>query len=239
MNMTIKTAKTMTALSLGLLITLGTSACIAEAPEPAPVTSSTYYTQGDQALINMVTTSEHGIILGAPEAPLKIQIAIDQQCPDCKRFAQAVDAKLTKAINSGDVQVEYFVMDFLRERSPKAWSTTAANALNVIAKSEDATQWKNVYMALYENQPMAEEEVINTDSLIKVIQSQGIKLTEQERKQIETNSYANKAKEDTDYAFSLGVTGSPNVLIDNIPQPELNNPVAFLEYLETGTLPTP
>lgn len=223
---------------LGAALFLGVGACSSSTETTTPSsTTSSAVTKTPQA-VETITLSEHGIIVGNPDAPKKIQIAIDQQCPYCRNFSQEVDSKLTEAINTGDVQVEYFITDFLKERGYGGWSTTAANALNVVASSStDAGRWKDVYMALYQEQPTSENEVLSSDEVIKVIQNTGVQLTDDEKKQIEENSYADKIAGDTNYAFGLGIQGSPTVLIDDVPQPALSDPEVFMEYLNTGEIP--
>lgn len=223
---------------LGAALFLGVGACSSttEPTNPTLTTTTGSTTEAPQA-VETITLSEHGIIVGNPDAPKKIQIAIDQQCPSCRSFSEETDAKLTEAINSGDVQVEYFVMNFLNERGFGGWSTTAGNALNVVAMSDDSARWKDVYMELYKSQPLEENEVISIEEVIKSIQNAGVKLTDEERKQIEENAYADKVSKDTDYAFGIGVEGSPTILIDDVPQPALSDPEVFMEYLNTGEIP--
>lgn len=223
---------------LGATLFLGVGACSSstEPTTPSPTTSSAV-TKTPQE-VETIALSEHGILVGNPKAAKKVQIAIDQQCPHCRDFSKEVENKLTEAINAGDVQVEYFVTDFLKEKGYGGWSTTAANALNVVAASStDAGRWKDVYMALYEAQPTSENEVLSSDEVIKVIQNTGVQLTDDEKKQIEENSYADKIAGDTNYVFDLGITGSPTVLIDDVPQPALSDPEIFMEYLKTGEVP--
>ncbi|SDJ02212.1 Protein-disulfide isomerase [Frankineae bacterium MT45] len=82
---------------------------------------------GDITAPNATVAS--GVTVGAPKAPVVMDIYEDFQCPICNQFEQSAGEMITSDINSGKVLAHYHVMSFLDGSSNgNRYSSRAANA---------------------------------------------------------------------------------------------------------------
>ncbi|HEU0192265.1 MAG TPA: thioredoxin domain-containing protein [Mycobacterium sp.] len=93
---------------------------------PAPATAA-------DAPQTVRTGDGYGVVLGAADAPVRLEIFCEPQCPHCKEFEDTSNPQLTGGIASGRVAVTYRWLTFLDERRHNEASARLANALILAA----------------------------------------------------------------------------------------------------------
>lgn len=76
-----------------------------------------------------VTGDGYGVVLGSAEAPARLEIFCEPQCPHCAEFEAVSGAPLIGAIAGGRVAVTYRWLTFLDDRRHNDASARIANAL--------------------------------------------------------------------------------------------------------------
>ena len=105
-------------------------------------------------------TDDHGIVYKAEDAggeaatdPVDVVIYEDFQCPACQAFEQANGAFIDEAVKKGDIEVEYRIITFLKERSTNQYSSRAGSAAMCAFESGGGEAFKKVANLLWANQP--------------------------------------------------------------------------------------
>ncbi|HEU0190320.1 MAG TPA: thioredoxin domain-containing protein [Mycobacterium sp.] len=79
------------------------------------------------------TGDGYGVVLGSADAPVRLEIFCEPQCPHCAEFEDASNAQLIGGIASGRVAVTYRWLTFLDDRRHNDASARLADALILAA----------------------------------------------------------------------------------------------------------
>lgn len=91
-----------------------------------------------------------GVVAGAPDAPLQLEIFCDPQCSECAKFEEASGGELSRHLAAGDVAVTYRWMTFLDARRNNDTSARVGNALMAAADpATSATAYQEFVNGLY------------------------------------------------------------------------------------------
>ncbi|MEZ0362727.1 thioredoxin domain-containing protein [Mycobacterium sp. pUA109] len=109
--------------------------------------------RADVAPGTTVTGDGYGVLVGAPDAPVQLEIFCEPQCPHCAQFEAASDADLARHLGSGQVAVTYRWLTFLDGKHDNDASARAATALIAAADpTTPATAYQEFVADLYRHQ---------------------------------------------------------------------------------------
>ncbi|MGV9825345.1 DsbA family protein [Gordonia sp. NPDC003429] len=101
-----------------------------------------------------VLNSNAALIIGAPGAPVTIDVFEDFMCPVCKEFEQQSGKAVVTAVDSGKLRVRYHMLNFLNDRSASgSYSSRAAGALQCVGAGENRDVFFRFHTALFAQQP--------------------------------------------------------------------------------------
>ncbi|MDQ2625998.1 MAG: DsbA family protein [Actinomycetota bacterium] len=84
-----------------------------------------------------LSADHFGVLAGAPDAPVQLELFCDPQCSECAKFVSASGDDLSRHLDAGDVAVTYRWMTFLDGRRGNDVSARVGNAL--MAAADPAT----------------------------------------------------------------------------------------------------
>lgn len=142
--------------------------------------------------------------------PVKVVIYIDFICPVCKNFEEQFNEQLTSLRNEGKISVEYRPLGFLDNRSSSNYSSRAANAAACVV-NESPGKYADFVNALFADQPAEGTAGISDDDLKKMATEVGAASIDS---CVEDKTYRPYVKYSTKLAASIGVTGTPTVLVE-------------------------
>lgn len=127
---------------LGTLAILVTFACVLADPAAAE----------SQAPGTALAPDHFGVLAGAADAPVQLEIFCDPQCSECAKFEAASGGDLSRHLAAGDVAVTYRWMTFLDARRGNDTSARVGNALMSAADpATSAVAYQGFVNALYRN----------------------------------------------------------------------------------------
>jgi protein-disulfide isomerase len=149
---------------------------------------------------------EFGLGIGDPQAPVKVEVFEDFQCPHCQAFEQAATDDLRAAAGDGSAFVVYRPMAFLNE-----WSARSMNAFGVVLETAGGEVALRFHDLLFANQPAG---VAPSDDEIVAMAVEAGAVEDEVRGGIEGADFADWVADATDAASERGVTGTPTVFVD-------------------------
>lgn len=150
----------------------------------------------------------YGLGVGDPDAPVKVEIFEDYQCPYCKQFEEASHDKLRQAAESGEAYVVYRPMAFLND-----YSGRALNAFGVVLDVSGGEVALAFHDLLFENQPSESGPWPSDDDLVALAVEAGAE-EDQVRRGIEQLDFGQWVVNGNDAASKRGVTGTPAVFVN-------------------------
>lgn len=142
--------------------------------------------------------------------PVKVVLYIDFICPVCKNFETQYNETLTKLRNEGKITVEYRPLGFLDTRSTTNYSSRAANAAACVV-NESPEKYADFVNMLFEKQPAEGSAGISDADLKKMATDLGAKSIDT---CVDEKTYRPWVKFTTQQAASIGVSGTPTVLVE-------------------------
>ncbi|WP_280402184.1 DsbA family protein [Nocardia carnea] len=117
--------------------------------------------------------TENGAIrIGQPDAPAKVRIVADMQCPVCKQFEADHSELLNQAVADGDAVIEYNIVGYLDRASTTEYSTRAANASYCVADrgTDNYPKWLEL---MFQQQPPEGGAGLTDERLIAIAHEAG------------------------------------------------------------------
>lgn len=152
-----------------------------------------------------------GRSLGDPNAPVKIDVYVDFQCPSCKNFSEDVEPKIfDQLVASGDVFYSFRHFPFLDDNVVGKESDQAANA-SMCAMDQD--RFWDYHAILFANWNGENQNAFSDKRLVAFAESLGLDMN------TFNNCFdANKFKADIDSDLAAGrmkgVQGTPSVFVN-------------------------
>ncbi|NNH74779.1 thioredoxin domain-containing protein [Nocardia uniformis] len=165
-----------------------------------------------QGAVPANVNSGGAIVVGQPDAKVKVQIVADPQCPACAMFENANHAVLESAVADGTAVAEYNVISFLDKASTNQYSSRAANAIYV-AGSTDVSKVQKFIGLLFEKQTPEGGAGLTDDQLIQIATEAGY-TDPAVAQDIKDNKYAAYVQAETQAVFDAGVKSTPSVYVN-------------------------
>jgi len=146
---------------------------------------------------------------------VRVVIYEDLQCPVCQAFESGNGTFLSKAVSSGEIEIEYRFLRFLdlNGGSPNEYSGRAANAVLCVREQGGPKRFKMLHDLLYANQPQERTLGPDDNALLKSAVSTGVKKSAVESC-ILKHRFVPWLDKATDAMAKAKVTGTPTVRID-------------------------
>ncbi|GAA0399948.1 hypothetical protein GCM10009530_59680 [Microbispora corallina] len=159
------------------------------------------------------STSGDGIVVGA--GPVTIDVFVDFLCPFCRRFEETAGPTLHAMVNGGLATVVYHPMAFLDELSADAYSSRASASSGC---ASDGGAFVEYAEALFANQPPEGGPGLTDDELAEIGRLVGLDGPAFGRC-VHAHAYLDWAAYVTAMAMERGVSGTPTVLVEDVPVP--------------------
>ncbi|MGF0317598.1 DsbA family protein [Nocardia fluminea] len=169
------------------------------------------------------------VVIGNPDAKVKVRVVADLQCPACKQFEAANGETLAKAAADGTASVEYQIISFLDKASTNQYSSRAANASFCVAKS-DTTKYQSWLQTMFEKQPAEGGAGLSNDELVQIATDVGY-TDPAVATCIDDKPYNDYIQQVTQTTLQSGVKSTPSVYING----QLNQTDAI--FTENGLAP--
>jgi len=152
-----------------------------------------------------------GKTMGNPDAPVRIEVFEDFQCPSCKQYSESIESQvIDNYVANGDVYYVYRFFPFLDDQVAGNESNQAANASMCAAEQDRFWDYHDMLFANWngENQgafidkrlvAFAEALNLDMDSFNSCFQA---------------NKYREVIQEDLNEGRSRGVQGTPSVFVN-------------------------
>lgn len=170
----------------------------------------------DKPLVTPATATAQGALLvGRPDAPVRVEIFLDYMCPFCGRFERANTAELARLAADGTARLELYPLSFLDHASSGSrYSTRAANAIATVAdRSPDRLLAFNA--ALFTRQPDEGSSGLSDAEIADLAVGAGV--PQEVTALFGAATYEPWIAKITDAAFKGGISGTPTVKINGMP----------------------
>jgi protein-disulfide isomerase len=221
-----KERKRRLALVVGIVVLLG-----------AIVAGGAWYSSGGSAepstssVTPQVKAGELGLQVGKSDAPVKVVIYEDFQCPFCRELESSTRTFLRENAAKGKVYVEYQPIHLLRDLP---YSTRALNAFAAVLHSASPQAALKLHDLLFDNQPYEQDSGKVTDSQITawVKQAGGDNATVRESMKTPDETYFNVVNQ---LMASKGIQSTPTVFVNDqeLPATSVTDMVGAIEKAVT------
>jgi len=189
-------------------------------------------TANDRAAAVMPANASTGgaILIGRPEAAVKVEIYLDYMCPFCGRFEQANSADIDSLVKAGQIRVELHPLAFLdRMSNGTRYSTRTANAIATVA-DRAPTSLLAFNTALFGAQPAEGSTGLTDDQIAALAVQAGVPA--QVASAFTDRTFEPWVAAATDAALKAGITGTPTVKINGVVLRDLYAAGAFKRAVE-------
>jgi protein-disulfide isomerase len=162
----------------------------------------------------MALPEGEGLRLGPPDAPIKIEVFSDFQCPACQDFAQRTEPfVIENLVKAGTASLTYRQFPFIDDRAPYKESDQAANAS--MCAMEQGRFW-DFHDMLFANIHSENQGIVTDARLEGLAQALGGLDMDQWRSCFKANKYLDQINADIKLGESMGVNGTPSVFVNGV-----------------------
>lgn len=148
-----------------------------------------------------------GRAVGSVDAPVVMVEFSDFSCPMCTRFATQVEPGLQKFVDDGTLRIEYRDLVIFSQHGS---DIAAAGGWAAAAQGKHAEYRHTVWEAAGSGHP---EYTI--DSVVELAKTAGVPDLDKFRADLTSEEITGKVKAETEHAFSIGLQGTPFMMINN------------------------
>lgn len=153
----------------------------------------------------------NGTALGDPNAPVKIEVWEDFQCPACQSYTEGIETLvIDNLVATGQAYYVFRQYPFLDDRAPTKESDQAANA-SMCAAAQD--EFWNYHAMIYANWNGENAGNLSDKRLVAFAEAVGLEMDEFNACFRENRYRADINKDQAD-GDAAGVTGTPSVIVN-------------------------
>ena len=161
----------------------------------------------------VVRPQENGTSMGDPNAPVKIDSWEDFQCPACQQYTESVEPQILETyIKTGKVYYSFHHYPFIDTNSTTKESHQAANASMCASEQGRFWDYRDIIFANWQGE---NQGYLADKRLTAFAQSLGLDMTKFNAC-FKANKYSNQIEADFAKGQSMGVTGTPSVLVNGV-----------------------
>lgn len=181
-----------------------------QAPSPTPqVAPSAAMTE--PAVTILTHPAGEGLKLGKPDAPAKIEVFEDFQCPACRNYSKEIEPLVLKElVDTGKASYIFHHFPFLDTGDPTQESHQAANAS--MCASEQGKFWE-YKSTIFDNWAGENKGAYSDKNLASFAESLNLNM-DTFTACFKENRYKNLIEADLKSAQSMGVQGTPSVFVN-------------------------
>jgi protein-disulfide isomerase len=152
-----------------------------------------------------------GTSMGNPNAPVKIDVFEDFQCPYCKQFTQTEEPSIVETyVKTGKVYYTFHNWPFLDDNSTTQDSHQSANA--VMCAAAQGRFW-DYHDMLFTNQAAENSGAFSDKRLVAFAQALGLDMNKFNTC-FNQNTYKDQIQQDLNKGTQMGVSGTPTVFVN-------------------------
>jgi protein-disulfide isomerase len=175
-------------------------------PNLQPVGEITLPEPFDRGQVNMNS-------VGDPNAPVKIDVWEDFQCPACARYSESVEKQIIEAyVKTGKVYYTFHHFPFLDDNSATKESDQAASAS--MCAGEQGKFWE-YHDVIYLNWNGENQSAYNDRRLIAFAEALSLDMNAFNAC-FDEKRYMTQIEQDMEAGRTLGVTGTPSVFVNGL-----------------------
>ena len=159
----------------------------------------------------VVRPNENGTSMGDPNAPVKMDVWEDFQCPSCQNYSDNVEPQVIETyIKTGKVFYTFHQYPFLDTNSPTKESQQAANASMCASEQGRFWDYRDILFANWQGE---NQGYLADNRLIAFAESLGLDMTKFNAC-FKADKYASQIQADFNLGKQMGVTGTPSVFVN-------------------------
>lgn len=152
-----------------------------------------------------------GRSMGDPDAPVKIDVYVDFQCPACKDYSETVESQVVERyVASGEVYYTFRHFPFIDDNSVRNESDQAANASMCAAEQERFWDYHDILFANWNGE---NQNAFNDKRLVAFAESLELDM-DAFNQCFQANKYKDDIESDLAAGRMKGVTGTPSVFVN-------------------------
>ncbi|MDI6768764.1 MAG: DsbA family protein [Anaerolineales bacterium] len=149
--------------------------------------------------------------IGNPDAPVKVDVWEDFQCPACARYSENVEKLIFQNyVETGKVYYTFRHFPFIDDRSATKESDQAANASMCAGEQDRFWDYKEM---LFANWNSENQGAFSDKRLIAYADALGLKMRDF-KTCFDENPYRKQIEQDTADGVAIGVSGTPSVFVN-------------------------
>ena len=166
---------------------------------------------GTTASAPAAVNADGALVVGDPEAPVRLQVVEDFQCPACQAFEASYGETLDEFAAGSVVAVEYRGIAFLDRASTTEYSSRALNASACVMEAADTDVWKEFHRQMFLQQPAEGGAGLPDSELIRIADDAGAGDIET---CVDDRKYDDWVEATTLASGDDGINSTPTVLVD-------------------------
>lgn len=178
---------------------------------------------GEAVSLPIRVEEDGGVVVGADDAPAKLDYYFDFSCPHCQDYHAAMESSYEQVIADGDVQVTYHMIRFVQDYGQYAGSAVAG------VVNTDPSMFYTVMNGIFDV-PAETQVTWSYSDYASLVQSLGF-TDEEALKNISDGNFSGWITDNTQRAREAGIPGTPSVAVDGT---ILENVPASLEELQAA-----
>ncbi len=153
----------------------------------------------------------NGTAMGDPNAPVRLDLYVDFQCPACKNFAETTERQVVENyVAAGKVYYVFHQYPFLDQRSVTKESQQAANASMCASEQQRFWDYHDILIANWNGE---NQGAFSDQRLLAFAESLGLDMPAFE-KCFKENRYKDEIEADKNAGLQAGVSGTPTVFVN-------------------------
>ncbi len=151
--------------------------------------------------------------MGDPDAPVKLDVWEDFQCPACKNFSANVEPLLIQNyVATGKLYFVFHHYPFIDDRSPTKESDQAANASMCAGEQGRFWDYKTILFANWDGENLG---AFADRKLVAFAESLGLD-TDKFKSCFNSNAYKSQIDKDFSSGIDAGVQSTPSIFVDGV-----------------------